>query len=129
MKTKIKFLSITLFVTLLLAGCSSLYTATVTLTDAEDAVMKQWATLHNDHKTTEDIDRRVMDAHGKFNQAKLAAAAALRAYADGGDKANYLKALDVARAAIDPLFSILQPLLTPNTTKTLKAKVATANAP
>lgn len=119
----------TVFVLLITVGCNTLYTSAVTLTEAEDAVMKQWATLHNDHMTTADIDLKVMNAHENFNKARIAAAIALRAYKAGGDKSNYIKALEAARAAIDPLFNILQPLLTPDTTKTLKTKVASAGKP
>lgn len=119
----------TVFVLLITVGCNSLYKGAVTLSQAEDAVMKQWATLHNDHMTTPDIDTKVMAAHANFNAAKLAAAAALRSYAAGGDKANYIRLLEAARAAIDPLFSILQPLMSQSTASSLKLQVLNAKAP
>lgn len=117
------------FVMLITVGCNTIYSSAVTLTEVEDAVMRQWARLHNDRLTTADIDIRVNAAHENFNKLRLTAAIALRAYQAGGDKANYIKALEAARAAIDPLFEILQPLLTPDTTKTLKSQALNASKP
>lgn len=109
-----------------LVGCGTVYTIAVTISNAEDAVMKEWATLHNDNRTTDDLDRKVMAAHAKFNEAKLIAANALRAYNSGGDKADYVKALEAARDAIGPIIDLIQPLLTPANAQNLRVKAAAA---
>lgn len=119
----------TVFVLLITVGCNTIYSSAVTLTEVEDAVMRQWARLHNDRLTTADIDMKVNAAHENFNKARITAAIALRAYQAGGDKANYIKALEAARAAINPLFEILQPLLTAESTKKLKSQALNATKP
>lgn len=111
------------------AGCGTVYKTAILLTDAEDAIMREWARAHNDHLTTADMDLKVMAAHSKFNSAKKVAAAALRTYNAGGDKAAYERALEAARAAIDPLFDLLSPVLSAQKMTALRANVAAANQP
>lgn len=113
--------------TMLLVGCGTFYKVAVTVSEAEDAVMKEWATLHNDGKTSEALDQKVLEAHNKFNEAKLVAANALRAYKAGGDKAQYITALEAARSAIDPLLNLLSPLLTSAKNESLKMKALNAS--
>jgi hypothetical protein len=119
----------TLAVVLLLAGCGTLYKSTVLLTTAEDAVMKAWAQAHNDHLTTPALDVKVMNAHEKFNQAKVVAKVALYAWESGGDKNAYIVALEAARAAVGPLLELLAPVLAPNKIEQLKTNVALATRP
>lgn len=120
---------VALSIIIAMAGCGTLFKATITLTSIEDSIMKEWATLHNDGKTTPERDREVMKAHDKFNEAKLVAAAALRAYAAGGDKDKYITALETARTLIDPILGLIQPLLAPEKVQTLKLKILNASEP
>ena len=114
----------------LLAGCTTFNKAAVTLTEAEDAVMKEWATLHNDHKTTSELDLKVMAAHAKFKESCAVAAAFLRSYsAGGGDKASYVSALEAARATIGPLLQLIEPLLTTSKVSKLQTTTLIATKP
>lgn len=118
---------ITLAVVVLLAGCATFNKTAVTLTGAEDAIMKEWATLHNDHKTTTELDLKVMKAHATFKESCAVAAAFLRSYsAGGGDKASYVAALEAARATIGPILQLIEPLLA--SSKVAKLEGATLNA-
>lgn len=115
-----------LAMTVLLTACNTLNKATVTLVEAEDAVMKEWARLHNDRATTPEIDLKVISAHTKFEEAKLIAAIALRNYQDGGDQADYIRALNVVRAAVDPILALIQPLLAQERSAQLQTQVRAA---
>lgn len=123
-------LIVTIAMVVLLAGCSTFNKAAVTLTQAEDAIMKEWATLHNDHKTTSELDLKVMVAHAKFKESCAVAAAFLRSYSSGGgDKTSYLAALEAARSTIGPLLQLIEPLLTQNKVSKLQTTTATATKP
>lgn len=115
-----------LAMTVLLTACNTLNKATVTLVEAEDAVMKEWARLHNDRATTPEIDLKVIAAHTKFEEAKLIAAIALRNYQAGGDQADYIRALNVVRAAVDPILALIQPLLAQERSAQLQTQVRAA---
>lgn len=109
----------------LLAGCGTLYTTIVTVSDVESAAMKEWARAHNDHRTTEELDRKVMRAHDAFNVAKTDAGLLLEAYRASGDKTKREQALAVVRAAIGPVLDLIE---TFNPTKAATLKSAAANA-
>jgi hypothetical protein len=118
---------ITMAMVVLLAGCTTFNKTAVTLTEAEDAIMKEWATLHNDHKTTSELDLKVMKAHAAFKESCLVAATFLHSYSEGGaDKASYVAALEAARASIGPLLQLIEPLL--SSTKIAKLHTTTTIA-
>ena len=111
---------------LLLTSCSTVYKSAVILTQAEDAVMKEWARAHNDHLTSKELDLKVLAAHARFNEAKQVAAVALRAYEAGGQKSAFLAALEGARAAVGPILELLAPVVAPARIKALELNVAQA---
>lgn len=113
---------------IILTACNTVNKITVTLVEAEDAVMKEWARLHNDRKTTADIDSRVMEAHDKFNQAKLTAAIYLKAYVAGADKEDYIYALEALRETIGPLIDLISPMLPKTRVEALKSTTAAASS-
>lgn len=119
----------TLAITLLLAGCGTTYKAVVTLTTAEDSVMKSWATLHNDHVTTPQIDAKVVQAHQKFADACEVAKKALIAYKANGDQGPYLLALAEAKALALPILDLITPFLDSAKVSSLKSTVTTAVTP
>lgn len=123
------FILITIAITMLLAGCGTLYKAAIALTDIDDSLMKEWATLHNDGKTSEDLDRKVMKAQATFKSSCSVAAAALRAYDAGGNKADYIKTLEAARSAIGPIIDLLTPHLSSLKLSQYKSSVANATRP
>jgi len=126
---KITFILITVAVTLLLAGCGTIFKAAIALTDIDDSLMREWATLHNDGKTSDDFDRKVMQAQATFKSSCAIAAAALRAYDAGGNKADYIKALEAARSAIGPIIDLLTPYLTQQKVSQYKTSVSNAVKP
>ena len=119
-------LFLTIAVCALLTSCATVYKSAIILTEAEDAVMKEWATAHNNKLTTPDLDWKVMAAHQKFESAKKVAAIALRAYEAGGDKGAYVAALEACRATIGPLIDLLTNVIAPQRATILRANVATA---
>jgi hypothetical protein len=119
-------LFLTIAVCALLTSCATIYKSAIILTEAEDAVMREWATAHNNKLTTPDLDLKVMAAHAKFEQAKKVAAVALRAYEAGGDQGAYVAALEACRATIGPLIDLLTNVIAPQRATILRANVATA---
>lgn len=113
MKKQIQLLCLLLTLTSvsLMSGCGTLFKATVTLTQADDAIMKEFATQWNDGKLSDDVGVAVANAQNRFVQSCAVAKAALSAYKDSGDKAAYLQAFNVAKAALPPLLEILKPFL------------------
>jgi len=121
-------LLLTLAVVALLCGCGTLFTTVVTVTEVETAAMNEWARAHNDHRTTEDLDRKVMRAHDAFNQAKTDAGLLLEAYKASGDKTQLEQALAVVRAAIGPVLDLIE-TFNPTRAATLKSSAASATKP
>ena len=119
-------LFLTIAIACLLTSCATVYKSAIILTEAEDAVMKEWATAHNNKLTTPDLDLKVMAAHQKFESAKKVAAIALRAYEAGGDKGAYVAALEACRATIGPLIDLLTNVIAPQRATILRTNVATA---
>lgn len=121
---------ITILITsFLLAGCGTVHKSSVVISDVEDALMKEWARAHNDHLTTPALDTKVINAHTKFNEAKKIAAAALRTYEADGEQDAYFKALNALRAALDPLFELLNPVVSEARMSALKSMSKSAVNP
>lgn len=111
-----------------LTACTTVYTGIVTLTSVVDSAMKNWAALSVAGKTTPIIDTKVVAAHDTYRKACAVAQSALVAYKTSGNDADYLKALEAARAAAGGLIDLIVPLLDSQTAATLKAKQAKATA-
>jgi hypothetical protein len=118
-----------LLISAALLGCSTVYTPVVTLTQVADAAMKDWASASARGQTTADLDKRVIAVHDNYRLAAGIASDFLKQYKATGNQADYLKALEVARTAVDNLVSILAPILTPAKAVSLKTQLATASAP
>ncbi len=127
MRTKNLFPIIALLA-IVVAGCASLYTATVTTTETVDVGMKAWADLSVNGNTDPTIDKAVIDGHKKYQLAAVVARDALIAYKAGGDKANYQKAFEAARAAMVSLLDIIIPLLQAPQQAQLQARIGKATA-
>lgn len=97
---------------LLLAGCSTLFTASVALNDTVKAMMNDWAELSVTGQTTLALDEAVIVAHNHYRKAAGVAKASLIAYKNGGDQQAYVAAIEAARTAADGIFAIIRPLLT-----------------
>lgn len=109
----------------LLCGCGTLYNSIVTVNDVETAAMKEWAKAHNDGKTSEALDRKVLAAHAAFNRAKLDTKILLEAYKANGDKSKLEQSLAVVRAAIEPVLDLIAEF---NAPKAASLQTAAANA-
>lgn len=121
------FLRICAYITFfsLIVGCGSLYTGIVTFRDVRDVALKDWAEASHSGLTTPAIDKAVIDADAKVQQAAKALENALTTYKANGDKATYQAALLAMRSAISDLVSLITPVLAPakaSQLQTLQAK-------
>jgi hypothetical protein len=114
------------FLLVLLMGCSTLYTTTVTITQVVDSGMKSWAQMSAAGKSTAAIDAAVIKAHDQYRGACAVAQTALINYKASGNNADYVSAIIAVRASVDGLFNLITPLLTPAKASTLKSQLAKA---
>ena len=130
MKQTLKTLWIATLLTVLIAsvGCGTLYKSSVTITSTVDAAMKGWAELSVAGKTGPDVDAKVKVYHAEYAKACGVAARALEAYKATGDKAEYLRALEVVRTSAADLFTFILPLLTDSEALKLETQLRTAKA-
>jgi hypothetical protein len=119
----------TLAVVLLLAGCTTFYKSTVTLTAVVDSAMRSWAQLSVAGQTSASLDAQVIKVHAIYQKSCGVAATALEAYKAGGDKASYILALEVARATAGDLFDLILPLLSSAKQTTLTTQLRNAVTP
>lgn len=112
--------------TLMLAGCTTLYTSAVTITQVVDTASKAYAELKVNGKTTPAIDAAVKTAHDRYRQACAVAAKGLQTYKDTGDPTSYNTAFEVVRAMAQDIIAILQPLLDPAQVTKLKTQLSEA---
>lgn len=110
---------------LLCVGCQT-FKVIVTVCDAEDAVMKTWATAHNDGKTSVEFDKSVQRAHTVFINTALASKTALQAYKDNGDKSQYVQALATTKAAALGVLDLVNSLVSQKRSGELKSMIAGA---
>lgn len=113
----------------LTAGCNTVYKTAILVSAVEDSLMKEWARAHNDKLTTPQLDAQVINAHAKFNKAKLVAAAALRAYEAGGSKDAYFNALEALKTTLGPMFDLLNDVVSEAKLQSLKDQSALASRP
>lgn len=109
-----------------LVGCTTVYTSTVTVTKVADTTMKAWADLKVHGHTTVAIDDAVTAAHARYRQACGVAEKALEQYKASGDPGSFNAAFAAVQSAVLDLINIIQPLLDPAQTMTLKAEVVNA---
>lgn len=113
----------------LLAGCQSLYTSTVTLTGVVDSASKEYAHLYNNGLIPPDVALKATAAHARYQQAAGVAHDALVAYKLSGDPAEYKQALEAARTAAGSFIDVIVPLLLPQRAVELKTQLNKASAP
>jgi hypothetical protein len=110
----------------LLMGCQSLYTGTVTLTKVVDSASKEYARLYNLGLVPPDVHVKAGAAHANYQRAAGAAEAALIA-AKAGKTADVKGTLEAAKLAAAGFIDVLVPLLTREKTATLRADLAKAS--
>jgi len=112
----------------LVSACSTVYTGIVTLTQVVDAAAQDYASLVVQGQTTPEMDAKATAAHDQYRAACAVARDALKAYKAGGDQANYVKALEAARAAAAGFIDLIAPMLTGAESASLKSQLAKAVA-
>jgi len=122
-------LAVMLIMPLAWQGCSTIFSATVTVTEIVDSVMKDWAALSNAHKTTAEIDAKVIAAHNHYREAAKVAQDALIAYKASGDQGQYIATLTALKATVGPIIDLITPLLSPSKVQSLQTKLTKASKP
>lgn len=97
--------------TLVLVGCSGLYSSVVTVTKVRDNAMKELAQLNKQGKISADTDKKIAAADLAYRQAAEVAAKALEEYKVSGDKTKYVQALQTVKVAVSAILDILTPLI------------------
>lgn len=97
--------------TLVLVGCSGLYSGVVTVTKVRDNAMKELAQLNKQGKISADTDKKITAADLAYRQAAEVAAKALEEYKVSGDKTKYVQALQTVKVAVSAILDILTPLI------------------
>ena len=117
---------LTLSIVALLAGCATVYTSTVTITQVVDTAMKGWADLSVKGFTSAAVDTKVIAAHNNYRQACAVTQTALIAYKQTGDNTAFVQAMAVAKAAASGLIDLIVPLLTTSDGAEIKDNLAKA---
>jgi hypothetical protein len=112
-----------------LAGCTTFYRASITLTGVVDVMMKNWADMSVSGQTSPQIDAAVMQAHEKYREAALVAKRSLEAYKAGGSVDQYVAAFEAAKTAADGIFAIIRPLLASHEAGKLQSQLQKATLP
>lgn len=115
-----------LALTIILAGCTTLFTGAVTITKVVDTTMKAYAELKVNNQTTPAIDEAAKKAHDQYRQYCGVAAKALQTYKDTGDPGSYNAAFQAVRSAALDIINLLQPLLAPDQVTKLKTQLMSA---
>ena len=111
-----------------LIGCQSLYTGTVTLTKAVDSAAQSYADLYNRGLVPPDIALKASLAHAEYRKSAGLAHDALVAY-KLGQTADFKTALEAARVAANNFVDILVPLLSKEQGTKFRSQIANATQP
>lgn len=104
-------------VVLLMLGpvaCSTVFRATVSLTQLVDGASKSYAQLYNSGLVPPDLAAKVATAHLNYRMSARTARDALMAYKTSGDPATYNQAFALAAQAATEFVTLLLPLLAPH---------------
>ncbi len=114
-----------LFALVLVAGCQTLFTGTITLTGIVDDASKEYASAFNKGLVPADVAQKAAATHLEYRRAAGIAADALTAY-KLGQTADVKGTLEAARVAASHFIDVLVPLLTKQKAATLKMQVQKA---
>ncbi len=120
-------LSLSLVLLLFVAGCTTLWTTTVTLTATVDSASKEYAHLFNSGAINANVDAKVTEAHAAYQKSAATAAAALRAYKLSGDLAQYNAAFTEALNAARQFINLVVPFFTNAKAAEINTQLAKAN--
>lgn len=112
----------------LLVGCTSLYTTTVTITKVRDSAMKELAALNKQGKITPDTDAKIAQADLAYRRAAEVAEKALIAYKAGGEATQYTAALQAVKVALSGVLDILGQFITSSEKAGYTKQLVKANA-
>lgn len=112
---------------LLTAGCNTLPKVVVTIVDAEDAAMREWADAHNRGFTSKELDAKVDKAHQNFVQVCHIAKSALEAYKATGNEAQYVQAIATVRAAANGVLDLVVNIVSSQRKAELQKMLDSAN--
>ena len=126
---KLKIITGWILAAVILAGCQSVFTSTIAVTQVVDSAMKQWAHASNTHQTTAALDAQVIVAHDKYRAAAVLAQVSLKAYKASGNQNDFAAALSIAQAGAGPLIDLIASILTPPNSAQLKTSLAKAGKP
>lgn len=112
----------------LLAGCSTLFTQIVTVTQIRDSAMKELAALHAQGKITRSTDEKIAQADAVYRKSAEVAASALKAYRDNPSAGtNYTAALQATKVAVSGILNILGQFIPASESAAYNTKLVKAN--
>lgn len=116
-------------VALSFSGCVNGPRAVVTVTSVVDSAMRDWAAASKAGQTTPALDAKVIAAHDHYRAVCASALTILEAAKANGEQPDTAATLRTLRAAVDPLFDLITPLLSRDEASQLNSQLAKANAP
>ena len=117
-----KNLAVSLFL-VLLVGCATLFSVTVTLTETVDSAAKEYVKLFKAGLVSSETDKKVEEAHLKYRQMVGVAVEALKAYKASGDSTQYNLAFATAVNAASEFVRLLYPLFDAKKTSEIQGKM------
>lgn len=122
-----KRFALPIFILLLLSGCSTLFTGTVTLTKVVEDAGKEYVKLWKKGLISPEVDAKVEAAYAKYYAATQVAKASLIQYKETQDEGARIAALEAVRTAATAFIDRVLPLLLDqNKAADLKADLAKA---
>ncbi len=118
-------------VMLMLAACTTVYRAVVTLTQVVDSAAVEYARLYNDGLVPTELATRVAAAHLNFRLAAGIARDAFVAYKNGTAPSpeQYNVAFTAAQQTARDFVGLVTPLLPPHQSIALQQRLREANEP
>lgn len=113
-------------VTVLLAGCTTLYSSIVTITDIRASAMKELAALNKQGKISAETDAKITQADATYRAAAERAEKALIAYKEGAQTDETVAAIKAVKEAVSGILDILAPFITQTEAVTYQTQLSKA---
>lgn len=111
----------------LVAGCTTLYTTVVTLTQLRKDILNEYGELYRAGLISSETDYKVFKADELFREAAAAMEVTLVAYKAGtATDADVQKKLAAVKAALGQILVLIEPLVVKSTAAKFNQQLATA---
>lgn len=121
-----KKLLIMISITALLAGCTTLYSSIVTITEIRKSAMNELGALQRQGKISAETDAKIAQADATYRAAAERAEKALIAYKDGAQTDETTAAIKAVKEAVSGILDILAPFISQSEAVTYQTKLSKA---